>query len=99
MRLGEVLRKRLAESGWRIVNRTPLPVGCFRDDAVPRGDALDYLTSIAAAVETSGRAWVSITKVGGALPALRACITNFHDDESANEGLVDTLAEARASVS
>ena len=35
-RMGEVLRKSLRCAGWRIVNKTPLPVVCFtRDGLVP----------------------------------------------------------------
>lgn len=99
VRLGDVLRSRLAADGWRVVNRTPLPVVCFQDRSYPEGASRAYLESIARAVETGGRAWVSTTSLGSATPALRACITNFRNDESSVDELLAALGDARRQVS
>jgi aromatic-L-amino-acid decarboxylase len=90
-RLGDRLRSRLGESGWRVVNQTPLPVVCF----VP-GDGADAaeLARIAAAVEGSGEAWISVAHLAGR-PALRACITSHRSTEADLDALCDALERAR----
>jgi glutamate/tyrosine decarboxylase-like PLP-dependent enzyme len=95
VRLGQVLRRRLDEAGFRIVNRTPLPVVCFQDALHSEGGSLAYLEAMADAVVESGRAWVSITRLGADLPAIRACITSFRTEESDLEVLVKSLSAAR----
>ena len=98
VRLGDVLRDKLAAAGWRIVNHTPLPVVCFQDGAHPKGASLDYLVSVAKTVEAGGNAWISIANVGGSTPALRACITNFRNSERSIDELIETLDEARCQL-
>jgi glutamate/tyrosine decarboxylase-like PLP-dependent enzyme len=98
VRLGEVLRRRLSTAGFRIVNRTPLPVVCFQDARHPDGGSLPYLKALADAVVASGRAWVSVTSLGAEIPAIRACITSFRTEENDLEALVDSLGAARALV-
>ena len=90
-RLGDRLRARLGESGWRVVNRTPLPVVCF----VPEdgADAAE-LARIAAAVEGSGEAWISVAHLAGR-PALRACITSHRSTDADLDALCDALERAR----
>lgn len=98
VRLGNVLREELTRARWRTVNRTPLPVVCVQDDSHPDGASMDYLRAIARAVEASGAAWVSVTRVGSSEPALRACITNFRNDEASIRELIETLEHARAAA-
>jgi glutamate/tyrosine decarboxylase-like PLP-dependent enzyme len=68
-RLGHVLRQALTDSGWRIVNDTPLPLVCFTRDGL---DPTVFL----AALHRRQIAWMSEARVGEA-PALRACVSNF----------------------
>jgi aromatic-L-amino-acid/L-tryptophan decarboxylase len=91
-RLGDRLRARLTEGGWRMVNETPLPVVCF----VPGDDAADAaeLGRITAAVEGSGDAWISVAQLDGR-PALRACIISHRTTEADVDALCDSLARAR----
>jgi aromatic-L-amino-acid/L-tryptophan decarboxylase len=90
-RLGDRLRERLRNDGWRIVNETPLPVVCF----VPEdGDEVDRLVSIARDVEASGTAWISVAELGDR-HALRACITSHRSMEADLEVLCEALAAAR----
>jgi glutamate/tyrosine decarboxylase-like PLP-dependent enzyme len=95
VRLGDVLRGRLDQAGFRIVNRTPLPVVCFQDARHPQGGSLPHLKAMADAVVASGRAWVSVTRLGADVPAIRACITSFRTEESDLEALVETLSSVR----
>ena len=93
-RMGDRLRERLRDEGWRIVNETPLPVVCFVPDD-GEGDAVHRLASIAGQVEASGGAWISVAQLGGR-SALRACITSHRSTEADVDALCDLLAAARA---
>lgn len=88
--MGELLRRRLADSGWEIVNSTPLPVVCF---AEPAGSA-ESQRAIAARVVSSGEAWISPTVIGGRT-VLRACITHYGTNPEHLEALVASLNRAR----
>jgi aromatic-L-amino-acid decarboxylase len=90
-RLGELLRDRLRDGGWRVVNETPLPVVCFVPDS-----AADpaRLARIAAVVEDSGEAWISVAELDGR-PALRACIISHRTTEADVDALFDSLERAR----
>ena len=93
-RLGERLRARLRDDGWRIVNDTPLPLVCF----VPASDDGDAagaeLAAIARHVVASGTAWISVAELAGR-PALRACITSYRTTERDVDDLCDALRAAR----
>jgi aromatic-L-amino-acid decarboxylase len=93
-RLGDRLRDRLRESGWEVVNRTPLPVVCFVPDT-PATAA--ELARIARAVEASGDAWISVAELAGR-PALRACITSYRTTEADLDALCDSLERARGAA-
>ncbi|WP_051467801.1 pyridoxal phosphate-dependent decarboxylase family protein [Actinomadura oligospora] len=95
--LGDLLRRRLTEAGWRVLNHTPLPVVCFTDGRDRPSDGpsdvhadAERLQSIAERVLATGRAWISTTSLAGT-PALRACITNFATTESDVESLATDL--------
>jgi aromatic-L-amino-acid decarboxylase len=90
--LGDRLRARLRQDGWRIVNETPLPVVCFTPS---EDDSSERLESIARHVEASGVAWISVAQLAGR-PALRACITSYRSTEEDVEALCAALAAARA---
>ena len=94
IRLGDTTRKKLADADWTIVNDTPLPVICFQDARVAR-NTFQSLSQVAESVVASGRAWVSMTSLGGRVPAIRACITNFRNREEDVDALIELLSEAR----
>jgi glutamate/tyrosine decarboxylase-like PLP-dependent enzyme len=96
--VGERLRERLRQSGWRVVNRTPLPTVCFVDAQDPGGNTRQRLTAISDAVVGSGKAWISTTMMGGEVPVMRACITNYATTEDDIAALVADLDAARAGV-
>jgi aromatic-L-amino-acid/L-tryptophan decarboxylase len=96
-RMGDRLRERLRERGWQVVNETPLPVVCFvPDDAAGSAGAAE-LARIAAAVEHSGDAWISLARLDGR-PALRACIISHRTTEADVDALCDSLERARRSA-
>ncbi len=72
--MGRLLRSLLEQSGWRMVNDTPLPVLCFTRDG------LDPVKFVASLLERQ-IAWMSVTQVGGA-SVVRACITSFRTTET-----------------
>ena len=94
--MGDRLRKRLQESGWGVVNCTPLPVVCFIDRALWEGGAAEYLDSVRKSVIDSGDAWISIARIGDdARPVLRACVTNYRTEAEDVDALVELLNLAR----
>jgi glutamate/tyrosine decarboxylase-like PLP-dependent enzyme len=95
--MGELLRERLLANGWRIVNRTKLPVACF----TPSKENWDMAMHqrVCDAVVQSGRAWISTILLDGKQPALRACITNYRTAPEHIEKLLQALGDARAAIS
>lgn len=79
--LGGLLRARLRDDGWTLVNDTPLPVVCFRG---PRGD-------LGAIARNITNAWISVTKLSTGERALRACIINRKTTAEDVEELVREL--------
>jgi aromatic-L-amino-acid decarboxylase len=73
-RMGEVLRECLAESGWQIVNKTPLPVICFTRDGLDIQRFLAHLRN-------EQVAWMSEVHING-MSAVRACVSSFKTTEA-----------------
>jgi len=88
--MGDLLRRELDGNGWEVVNASPLPVLCFLD----RGGADPK--AIAAAVVSSGEAWISTTILGGSRLTLRACITNYRTGPEDIRALIGSLEKARS---
>jgi glutamate/tyrosine decarboxylase-like PLP-dependent enzyme len=82
-RLGDVLRRALTASGWRVVNETPLPLVCFTREGL---DPAAFL----AALYQQQIAWMSEARVAGA-PVLRACVTNYRTTEADILRIVDEM--------
>ncbi|WP_084262351.1 pyridoxal phosphate-dependent decarboxylase family protein [Actinomadura formosensis] len=89
--LAEVLRERLTETGWDIVNDTPLPVVCFAD---PGTATWEHHDALARAVVGGGRAWISPVRLNGRA-ALRACVISHRTTSADVEDLVHAVNEAR----
>jgi glutamate/tyrosine decarboxylase-like PLP-dependent enzyme len=68
-RMGDLLRESLTAAGWRVVNRTPLPVVCFMRDGL---DVPAFLQEL----RREQAAWMSETCLAGT-SVVRACITSF----------------------
>jgi aromatic-L-amino-acid/L-tryptophan decarboxylase len=82
-RMGQILRKALAESGWRIVNSTPLPLVCFTRDGLAH-------TSFLASLRERQVAWMSEAHLSG-VHVLRACVTSFKTTEADIRSVVDEM--------
>jgi hypothetical protein len=89
-------RRRLGESGWEIVNDTPLPLVCFVPEDPAEQDP-EYLRLIATAINSAGDARIFVVKTGGRY-VLRACITNYATTEADVIALVGLLADAARQV-
>jgi glutamate/tyrosine decarboxylase-like PLP-dependent enzyme len=84
--MGDVLRETLQRAGWRIVNRTPLPLVCFTRDGLDAGTFL-------AALYERQIAWMSEVRLGGDRPFVRACVTSFRTNESHIEWVVREMTQ------
>jgi glutamate/tyrosine decarboxylase-like PLP-dependent enzyme len=73
-RMGQVLRMSLIDSGWRILNNTPLPLLCFTRDGL---DVTRFLASL----RERQIAWMSEARIGN-VPVVRACVTSYKTTES-----------------
>lgn len=86
--IGDYLRSALEDSGWEIVNRTPLPLVCFTRDGIDIERLLDqmYVRQIA---------WMSKVRVKDR-PAVRACITSFRTVEDDIDQVVAEMTDLAA---
>ena len=89
--MGDLLRKRLQECGWRVVNRTPFPLVCFTHDRIGEQLSVDEVVD---RVNGSGRAWISKIPVPGHGSVLRACITSYQTEPEDLELLLEELRRA-----
>jgi glutamate/tyrosine decarboxylase-like PLP-dependent enzyme len=71
--LGSLLRGLLVDTGWRIVNSTPLPVVCFTRDGL-------NISAFLASLCERQIAWMSESQIEDT-PVVRACITSFKTTE------------------
>jgi glutamate/tyrosine decarboxylase-like PLP-dependent enzyme len=84
-RMGDVLRRSVEGTGWRVVNRTPLPVVCFTRDGLVASKFL-------AALYERQIAWMSEVRLGDQAPVVRACVTSFRTEESDIEWVVREMS-------
>lgn len=93
--MGNLLRRELEQSGWKIVNDAVLPVICFIDEAAWRRKDRNFAYEINQHILSTGRVWISIFTVHG-MPTLRACMTNYDTNEGNIRELIRILNEARS---
>ncbi len=92
--MGNVLKKELQDSGWKLYNQTELPIACFSDSRLEKDS--HFVSDVVQKVVGSGKAWVSVYTIGG-MPTLRACITNYATSEKEVKELVELLNQSRES--
>lgn len=90
IKMGNILRDKLLNSGWFIYNKTHLPIVCFGNKNF-ESDANAAL-QVSKKIIESGKAWLSVYKING-VNTLRACITNYASNENNIEELVGLLNE------
>jgi glutamate/tyrosine decarboxylase-like PLP-dependent enzyme len=84
--MGDVLRRSLERTGWRIMNRTPLPLVCFTRDGLVASEFLAELYK-------RQIAWMSEVQLDGlGDPVLRACVTSFRTTEQDIEWVVGEMS-------
>jgi aromatic-L-amino-acid decarboxylase len=90
--MAELLRARLASSGWLLVNDSPLAIVCFTHPAIE--DGRTTASEVVGRVVGGGRAWISEVRLSGPITALRACITSHRTQPSDIYILVEELERA-----
>lgn len=90
--MGGLLRERLTQTGWRVLNRSDLPLVCFTRAGAAWD--LDAHQAVADRVIRSGRAWISTVVTARGNPALRACVTNYRTSPADVETLIEALEAA-----
>lgn len=95
VKMADLLRQELKKSGWDVVNQTKLPVVCFIDRQRSEGKSAAFIEGIARGVVSSGKAWISTTRLNQNIPVLRACITNYRTESEDIHLLVRVLNETR----
>ncbi len=90
--LGQMLRQRLASSGWRLVNDSPLAIVCFTHPEIDSGRT--STSEVVDRVVRRGRAWISEVHLSGPAIALRACITSHRTTSGDIDILLDELERA-----
>jgi len=91
-RMGDMLRDSLALAGWRIVNRTPLPLVCFTREGLDAGRFL-------AALFQRQIAWMSTVRLGDGAPVVRACVTSFRTQPPDIEWVVREMGQLASAES
>jgi glutamate/tyrosine decarboxylase-like PLP-dependent enzyme len=103
-KMGGLLKSQLEENGWKLVNQTPLPLACFVDGTREDGATGEYLEAVAAHVLASGKAWISVPRIGSkspddpGTPCLRACISNYRTQPEDLDSLLAALEQARQAL-
>lgn len=92
--LGQYLRTNLSDTGWQLLNDTPLPLACFSDQLDMGADDQVRLGAIAARVQASGKAWLNVVQLSNGRWALRACISNMTTAQVDVDLLIEALATA-----
>jgi aromatic-L-amino-acid decarboxylase len=72
-RMGQILKHALSDSGWRVVNDTPLPLVCFTREGL-------HIPNFLASMRERQIAWMSEAQIKG-LPVVRACVTSYNTSE------------------
>ncbi|MFC1564361.1 pyridoxal phosphate-dependent decarboxylase family protein [candidate division KSB1 bacterium] len=86
--LTEYLRSELIEKGWRMVNKTPLPVACFTHPLIENEKI--STKDILSRIYSEGETWISDLMIKGKT-VLRACVTSFKTEKEDVDFLVETL--------
>ena len=87
-KMGDLLRKKLTDNGWTIINKSELPVICFSDE----GYASDknFTNVIIERIYQKSQSWLSVYPVKN-IKAFRVCISNYNTTEHELDELVSEL--------
>ena len=90
--VGDLLREGLQAAGWRVVNRTRLPLVCFTHELIESG--AKSAPAVARRVCDSGKAWISSLEMAEGPDVLRSCVTSYRTDAADVGMLIEALGEA-----
>ncbi len=91
--LGDKLRELLTLRGWRLANKTPLPLVCFHDPSLTDSQH----QQLAADLTARGKVWISSTRIRETT-VLRACVISYRTTESDLDILLDELDLVRQAI-
>ena len=95
--MGDLLRQKLCDAGWKVVNDTRLPVVCFTHPDIEEGRF--RTTDLLQKIYRRAKVWISDVTLGGELRALRACITSYRTEAADLDALVGELEIVRRELS
>lgn len=90
--MGEELRSRLRQAGWKILNETPFPLVNYTHTKIELGDRI--LTDVLQRVNRGRRVWISRVTLSTGIESFRTCITNYRTQPSDLDVLVQELNRA-----
>lgn len=85
--MGDLMKIRLKNEGWKIAAPSALPIACF---SLPGLD----LDAVLKKVYERRKIWISIARLANGQRALRACVTNWRTEERHIETLIEELSLA-----
>lgn len=91
--MGNLLRQRLREEGYEVVNNTQLPLSCFTHPLIRQGKltTMEVLNRIV----SRGKVWISdVATTGEGERLLRACVTHYETNPGDIECLMEELKRA-----
>jgi len=91
--MGDYLRTRLVDVGWRVVNRSPFPLVCTTHPQLGSGE--HEVRAFVEEVRRGGRVWVSEVRLPQHHWVIRACVTSFRTMRDDVDILVEELERTR----
>ena len=87
--MGILLKNKLEENGWKILNHSPFPILCFQSQ-----DLNCDISKLVDKINDSGKAWLSQYPVNGQ-NTCRVCIINYLTGQKELDELIDLLESYR----
>lgn len=91
--MGDLLKEKLTEAGWLVVNDTALPLACVTHEDIRAGRCA--IEDLVRSVQARGRVWISDVVLGRREHVVRACITSYRTQEEDLDVLISELERAR----
>ncbi|MCC3860239.1 pyridoxal phosphate-dependent decarboxylase family protein [Pseudemcibacter aquimaris] len=86
--MADLLRNKLTNNGWVVLNKSNLPVVCFTDEKNKNDQ--NFTTQILENIYENGNSWLSVYPINN-INCFRACITNYNTTESELDELIEEL--------
>ncbi|MDG1859111.1 MAG: aminotransferase class V-fold PLP-dependent enzyme, partial [Emcibacteraceae bacterium] len=90
--MGDLLREKLTDNGWSLLNNTKLPVLCFTDEKFAEDE--NFTAEILKNIYKNGQSWLSVYPIGN-IKTFRVCISNYNTTELELDELVAELNHER----